>query len=71
MPAKSVAQRKAMAIAKHAPGKLFSRNRGMLKMPDEDLEDFAATKEKDLPKKKYNRSKFTRNPRQGIVRKRG
>ena len=52
MPAKSKAQRRAMAIAKHHPEKLYKRNRDMLKMKDEDLSDFASTREKGLPRKK-------------------
>jgi hypothetical protein len=49
MPAESKAQRIAMAIAEHAPGKLYARNRGMLKMSHTQLHDFAATKGK-LPR---------------------
>jgi hypothetical protein len=49
MPAKSVAQRRVMAIAEHNPGSLYKRNRGLLKMSKENLRDFAETKEKDLP----------------------
>jgi len=59
MPAKSKAQRRAIAIAKHHPKKLYKRNRGLLKMKQSDMEDFARTKEKGLPKKvrKKQRSK--------------
>jgi hypothetical protein len=52
MPSLSKIQRRAMAIAEHAPGKLYKRNRGMLGMGQEQLHDFAATPEKDLPEKK-------------------
>lgn len=52
VPAKSVAQRRAIAIAEHAPGKLYQRNKGLLSMDREDMHDFAATSEKGLPKKK-------------------
>jgi hypothetical protein len=52
MPAKSKAQRKAMAIAEHEPSKLFKRNKGMAKMSKGDLSDFASTKETGLPKRK-------------------
>lgn len=41
-----------MAIAEHEPNKLYSRNKAMLGMSHEQLHDFAATPEKDLPKKK-------------------
>jgi hypothetical protein len=41
-----------MAIALHHPEKLYSRNRGLLVMKGSDLEDFARTKEKGLPKRK-------------------
>jgi len=49
MPAVSKKQQIAMAIAKHAPGKLYKRNRGLLKMSKEQLSDFARTKRKKLP----------------------
>lgn len=52
MPAVSKKQRRAMAIAKHHPGKLYKRNRGLLGMSQEQLHEFASTKEKKLPKKK-------------------
>ncbi len=51
MPAVSTSQRQAMAIAEHEPDKLYGRNRGLLKMGKGQLHDFAATKEKGLPKK--------------------
>lgn len=41
-----------MAIAEHEPSKLFSRNRGLLKMSHSQLHDFAATPRKGLPKRK-------------------
>ena len=41
MPAISEAQRKAAAIAKHSPSKLFKRNRGLLSMSKEKLGHFA------------------------------
>lgn len=50
MPAKSLAQRRAIAIAEHEPGKLYARNRGLLGMSLEDMRDFASTPEKGLPK---------------------
>lgn len=40
-----------MAIAEHAPGKLYQRNKGLLKMSKSQLHDFASTKEAGLPKK--------------------
>jgi hypothetical protein len=52
MPAKSKAQREAMAIAEHNPSKLNKANRGMLNMSHAQLHDFAATKEKKLPERK-------------------
>jgi hypothetical protein len=51
MPAKSKAQRRAMAIAEHHPEELYERNKGLKKMSKEQLHDFAATKEKKLPSK--------------------
>jgi len=61
MPAKSKAQRQAMAIAEHHPGKLYKRNRGLLKMSKEDLHDYASTKEKGLPKKKKKKHMWDEN----------
>ncbi len=49
MPAVSIKQRRAMAIAEHHPEQLYKRNRGLLKMSKAQLHDFAATKEKKLP----------------------
>lgn len=59
MPAKSEDQRKAMAIAEHHPEKLYARNRGLLKMTDSQLHDFAATTEKGIPKK-VNKDRYVR-----------
>lgn len=42
-----------MAIAEHEPGKLYGRNRGLLKMSHKQLHDFAATKRKGLPQRKH------------------
>lgn len=50
MPAKSVNQRKAMAIAEHHPEKLYERNKGLKKMSKGQLSEYAETKEKNLPK---------------------
>lgn len=44
MPAKTVPQRELMAIAEHAPGKLYKRNKGAAKMSKGQLSDFASTK---------------------------
>jgi hypothetical protein len=52
MPSLSKVQRKAMAIAEHAPGKLFKRNKGLLSMTHSQLHDFATTSEKGLPERK-------------------
>ena len=52
MPALSKKQRELMAIAEHKPWKVKKKNRGVLKMKKSQLHDFAATKEKGLPKKK-------------------
>ena len=51
MPAKSIKQRKLMALAEHHPEKVSKKNRGILKMSHKQLHDYAATKEKKLPKK--------------------
>lgn len=52
MPAVSKKQQKAMAIAEHDPDKLYARNKSLLGMSHEQLRDFAATKDKDLPEKR-------------------
>lgn len=51
MPAKSKAQRVAMAIAEHHPDELYARNKGLKEMTHSQLHDFAATPEKHLPYK--------------------
>lgn len=51
MPVKSRRQRRAMAIAKYEPGRLFKRNHGLLKMDKDDLSEFIETSEASLPKK--------------------
>ena len=51
MPAKSIAQQKLMAIAKHSPSKVFPENKGVLEMPKESLGDFASTSLKGLPQR--------------------
>ncbi len=50
MPAKSKAQGIAMAIAEHAPEKLYDRNKGMADMSKSQLHDFAKTPRKGLPR---------------------
>ena len=52
MPAVSRAQRIAISIAEHHPEELYDRNKGLLKMKQSDMHDFAATSEKGLPAKK-------------------
>jgi len=59
MPAKSKAQREAMAIAEHHPSQLNKANRGMLNMSHKQLHDFAATKESKLPERKDARREHT------------
>lgn len=44
-----------MAIAEHHPDKLKKKNRGLLKMPHQQLHDFASTPEKGLPARKKPR----------------
>ena len=52
MPSVSKAQQTAMQIAEHTPGKLYSRNRGLLKMSHQQLHDFATGSEKGKPERK-------------------
>lgn len=49
MPSVSKKQQEMFAIAEHTPGKLYSKNRGVLKMSHQQLHDFAATKRSKLP----------------------
>jgi hypothetical protein len=62
MPAQSKAQRQAMAIAEHSPEKSYYPS--MTKMKQKDLHDFAATKEKGLPKHKRHK----KSPKRGAKR---
>lgn len=55
MPAVSKAQARLMRLAEHHPGKVYKRNRSILKMSGQQLHEFAATKEKGLPKHKKKR----------------
>lgn len=57
MPAKSKKPRRAMAIAKHHPEKLYKRNRGMLSMRKAELHEYATSKEKGLPARAKKRRK--------------
>lgn len=49
MPAVSKKQQETIAIAEHEPGKLYDRNKSLLKMKRSDMHDFASTKRKGLP----------------------
>lgn len=51
MPAKSAAQQMAMAIAEHAPSKLYKRNVGLKAIPKAKLSEFASTPRSSLFKK--------------------
>lgn len=42
MPAVSEKQRRLMAIAEHAPGRLFKRNKGVANMSKQQLHEFAS-----------------------------
>jgi len=52
MPARSQSQQRLFAIAEHAPGKLYSKNKGLAGLSHQTLHDFAATPRKGLPEKK-------------------
>lgn len=69
MPAKSIAQQKLMAIAEHNPSAVHVRNKGVLNMTQSQLHDFAATKQKGLPKKKAALKKL--HPAQSVIRQHG
>lgn len=51
MPAKSIAQRRMMAIAEHHPEELNERNKGAAKMSGKQLHEFAGTRERSLPER--------------------
>ena len=70
MPATSKAQRQMMAIAEHHPEELYSRNKGVLKMSHKQLHDFAATKQKGLPKRKKPLKKGPEVPLKSMLRTR-
>jgi len=55
MPAKSQAQQRLFAVAEHAPGKLYSKNKGLASLPKKTLHDFASTKHSKLPMKATKR----------------
>ena len=44
MPAVSEKQRKLFAIAEHAPGKLYAKNKGLAKLSKSTLHEFSSTK---------------------------
>jgi hypothetical protein len=60
MPAVSQAQQALMAIAKYKPSAVSVKNRGVLKMSDKALTDFASTPIKKLPKRKGKDKNFLR-----------
>lgn len=43
MPSVSRKQQQAMAIAEHAPGKLYKRNKGLAEMSKPQLSEFASS----------------------------
>jgi hypothetical protein len=59
MPSVSRNQQIVAAIAKHHPEQLYERNKGMAKMSPKQLDEFASTPRKGLPKKvqHYERNK--------------
>lgn len=57
MSAKSKAQRRLMALAKHHPERLHEKNRGVARMTKKQLGEFASTKEKGLQMRKKKKGK--------------
>jgi hypothetical protein len=57
MPAKSKAQQRLFAIAKHHPEQLYARNKAVAQAPASVKEEFASTKVKGKPQhvKRQNR----------------
>jgi hypothetical protein len=68
-PARSKAQRRAMAIAENAPEELYGKNKGLLKMTKKQLHDFASTKEKGLPEKVKPKKVKNKHPRKKVSKK--
>lgn len=58
MPAKSKAQRIAMAIAEHHPEQLSEKNAGLKEMSHQQLHEFAATPEKGLPEHVHKKASY-------------
>lgn len=58
MPAVSVAQRTAMAIAEHHPEELSAKNAGLKDMTHKQLHDFAHTPEKGLPEHAHKNASY-------------
>jgi len=52
LPAKTVKQKRLMAIAESHPEKVYKRNKGVLGMTKSQMHEYASTKEKGLPMKK-------------------
>jgi len=50
MPAVSTKQRRLFAVAEHHPEELYAKNAKLANLPQKTLHDFAATKEKGLPR---------------------
>lgn len=59
MPAKSKAQRIAVAIAEHHPEDLYERNKGLADMTHQQQHDFAATSEKGLPQHVHRNASYS------------
>jgi len=57
MPAVSKKQRRLMAMAEHHPEKVKKKNKGVLKMSDDQLREFSETEESGLPIRKRKRRK--------------
>lgn len=55
-----------MALAEHKPSEVYARNKGVLSMSQQQLHDFASTKEKSLPKRVKKP-----HPAQDVIRNHG
>ena len=60
MPSVSKKQRKLMAVAEHNPSAVSEKNKGVLNMSQDDMRDFAATPETNLPERKGHAPKRKR-----------
>lgn len=70
LPSESKSERRLMAIAEHHPDEVYAKNRGVLKMSQSQLHDFASGSEKGKPEhvklgRHHGEHGFVRHSRMG------